>query len=434
MHTHVSSKHLIQRIEHNYKNRETRKRLIIDELSQKITNTEALVKTISHSNFTQIRQKQILVDVSSIIRNDLKTGIERVVRSQITALIKNAPAQVRIEPVYLATEADNFGYCYARTYTKALLNIKGFSLLNEPIKVNTGDIFYGLDLCAREVASSVQNGLYQHYKSLGVKIVFMVYDLLPITTPHFFPAKMEYIHQQWFDNITTVADQLICISNKVAKEVKQHLNNQQIAIDSLHLGADISNDQKKPKVKKQASSNDVVSFLMVGTIEPRKAQQQVLKAFEILWEKGCFINLVIVGKTGWMMDDFQQTLKMHPKSGINLSYLAFINDEELEKCYQNADCLIVASEDEGFGLPLIEGAMHNLPIITRDIDVFREVAGDHAYYFEDSQDANKLASSIENWLEQYHQDNHIKYKEMPIMTWDENAQKLLEILNQESSE
>ena len=57
----------------------------------------------------------------------------------------------------------------------------------------------------------------------------------------------------------------------------------------------------------------------------------------------------------------------------------------LEKVYAASTCLISASEGEGFGLPLIEAAQHKIAIIARDIPVFREVAGDHAFYFNGNE-------------------------------------------------
>ena len=59
--------------------------------------------------------------------------------------------------------------------------------------------------------------------------------------------------------------------------------------------------------------------------------------------------------------------------GNRLFWLEGISDEYLEKIYDAATCLIAASEGEGFGLPLIKVAQHKLPIIARDIPVFREV-------------------------------------------------------------
>ncbi|MFN0630266.1 glycosyltransferase, partial [Bacillus anthracis] len=57
------------------------------------------------------------------------------------------------------------------------------------------------------------------------------------------------------------------------------------------------------------------SFLMVGTLEPRKGHAQVLDAFENLWKGGANLNLVIVGKVGWMVDLLVQRLCSHPELG-----------------------------------------------------------------------------------------------------------------------
>ncbi|MDZ7598485.1 MAG: glycosyltransferase [Desulfobacterales bacterium] len=63
-------------------------------------------------------------------------------------------------------------------------------------------------------------------------------------------------------------------------------------------------------------------------------------------------------------------------------WLQGISDEYLEQVYACA-CLVAASLNEGFGLPLIEAARHRVPIIARDIPVFREVAADCAFIFDE---------------------------------------------------
>ncbi len=83
--------------------------------------------------------------------------------------------------------------------------------------------------------------------------------------------------------------------------------------------------------------------------------------------------------------------------GKRLIWLQGVSDEFLDRIYRDADCLIAASLDEGYGLPLIEAARHDLPILARDIAVFREVAGDAAAYFS-ATDGLGLAGAIEQWL------------------------------------
>ena len=166
---------------------------------------------------------------------------------------------------------------------------------------------------------------------------------------------------------------------------------------------------------------------MVGTLEPRKGHAQTLAAFEQLWAEGVEVNLVIVGKHGWMVEDLIERLQYHPELGKRLFWLDGISDEYLEKVYSASSCLIAASYGEGFGLPLIEAAQHNVPIIARDIPVFREVAGGHAFYF-DSKKENDLAKIVSDWLELYKKNQHPVSGSMSWITWKESAEKLKKIL------
>ena len=166
---------------------------------------------------------------------------------------------------------------------------------------------------------------------------------------------------------------------------------------------------------------------MVSTVEPRKGHEQVLDAFEQLWDSGFDANLVIVGKQGWHVEALINRLRTHPEVGGRLLWLEGVSDEFLGQIYSTSTCLIVASKGEGFGLPLIEAAQHGLPIIARDLPVFREVAGDHAYYFN-GQQAPELARTISEWKKHYEQGTHPHSESMPWLTWKQSADQLANIL------
>lgn len=165
------------------------------------------------------------------------------------------------------------------------------------------------------------------------------------------------------------------------------------------------------------------SFLMVGTIEPRKGYEQVLGGFEALWDEGIDVNLVIVGKEGWMVDGLVKKIRLHSEYNRRLHWLEGISDEYLERIYSICACLISASEDEGFGLPLIEAAQHQIPIIARDIPVFVEVVGEHAYYFSGTE-AGALSERIRDWIFLYNKNQHPKSNEIPWLTWNTSAKDL----------
>jgi glycosyltransferase involved in cell wall biosynthesis len=125
-----------------------------------------------------------------------------------------------------------------------------------------------------------------------------------------------------------------------------------------------------------------------------------------------------------MVSTLIERLNHHPELGKRLIWLEGISDEYLDKVYAACTCLIIASEGEGFGLPLIEAAQRNLPIIARDIPVFREVAAEHAFYFK-GLEPEQLAIVIQHWLTLYANETHILSNAMPWQTWKQSAEKLL---------
>src|SRR3546814_2021872 len=106
--------------------------------------------------------------------------------------------------------------------------------------------------------------------------------------------------------------------------------------------------------------------------------EQALEAFEALWLEGrgpTSPQLLIVGQAGWKTDALQQRLITHPLRDKHVRWLNDASDEYLEYLYASCAGLLVASRGEGFGLPLIEAAAHNKPVLARDLPVFREEIG-----------------------------------------------------------
>jgi mannosylglucosylglycerate synthase len=71
-----------------------------------------------------------------------------------------------------------------------------------------------------------------------------------------------------------------------------------------------------------------------------------------------------------------------------------IRDAELAALYRLADALIFPSRQEGFGLPVLEAALHRLPIFCSDIEPLRELAGPQARLFSPNASPASVAAQI----------------------------------------
>ena len=393
-----------------------------------------------------LQPRQLLLDVTTIARHDLKTGIERVVRNQLLELLQLRAIGYRIEPVYLDNSGTQPQYRYARTYAARLLGIDGVLQGPDPtVDVLAGDIYYCADHSPHAAMEAARCGLYAAWRARGVSINFVVYDLLPVLRPEFFPAHADTGHQAWLECVSGEADRLICISQAVCDELAAWQAAHDIVprqgqlLTALHLGADLELKQAgaaaPAPVVQQLRARP--SFLMVGTIEPRKGHLQALAAFEQLWAAGHDLNLVIVGREGWkgLADADRRTiprilerLRGHPELGRRLLWLEGIDDDTLQQVYLASTCLLFPSEGEGFGLPLIEAAHHGLALLARDLPVFREVAGAHAHYFS-GMDGADLAGAVRDWLALHADGRHPRPQGMAWMTWHDQARALLALLS-----
>lgn len=376
--------------------------------------------------------RQLLVDVSELSRHDAKSGVQRVVRSVLKEWLLDPPHGYAVEPVYARMDA---GYRYARRFTANFLGLSGSEAAEEPIEYSPGDIFFGLDHQAHVVRA--HRDFFRMLRRHGVRVSFLVHDLLAVRLPQYFMPGIPEAIANWLE-VVAEADGAVCVSRTVADDLadwlKAHRGERRrpFKISWNHNGGDVENSVPSTGLPKDAAAvldriRNCTSFLSVGTVEPRKGYSQAVEAFNRLWQQGRDVCLVIVGSQGWQVDDLAATLRNHPQLGDRLFWLEKISDEYLERLYAACTCLLAASEGEGFGLPLVEAARHKLPIIARDIPVFREIMGERAFYFS-ARDPGSIAAAIDQWLLLHGKGKHPKSDALEWVTWKQSAKHLQQVV------
>jgi len=379
---------------------------------------------------------QWLVDISNLAVRDAGTGIQRVVRHVLDELIDSPPPGYRVEPIHLG---DDGVFRYARSYC-ARRYFEGEQFpADEPVEFAQGDVYLGLDLVAHLIPAHIQ--VFRQMRNRGVRQYFVLYDLLPVLRPDCFEPHLLPLFRRWYEAVAEVADGIICISRAVADEFESWLHQARpcreraLGIGWFHLGADLSAATAAcaanvPMDPGLPELGDRPTFLMVGTIEPRKGHAQALAAFEQLWQQGLQVNLLVIGRPGWLVDSLLKRIADHPQRGKRLFWFEEADDNVLLAAYHHASALIMASEGEGFGLPLIEAAHHGLPLVARDLPVFREIAGEHAHYFA-GYDAGDLSDALQAWLELDARGRAPQSSGMCWNTWKEAVLQLVDTIRDE---
>ncbi len=146
-------------------------------------------------------------------------------------------------------------------------------------------------------------------------------------------------------------------------------------------------------------------ILTVAIVSPHKNIEVLIKAFAFIKSKELYDGkLIIVGNTNCYPDYYQYLLSIVKSIKIDkdVIFQGVVSYAEIFDFYSNADCFVIPSLEETFGLPLIESLYFNIPTIASDgmkyndlFIPFNEIAKDYAIYF-DPYSEHDLAYKIIN--------------------------------------
>jgi glycosyltransferase involved in cell wall biosynthesis len=225
--------------------------------------------------------------------------------------------------------------------------------------------------------------------------VLTVHDLIF----HLFPERHKRLNR-WYLNAALPlycrrADAIICVSENSRSDLLRTWNIDPNKVHVVYEAAD--------PVFRTASDAEVAAvrtryglplkyLLTVGTIEPRKNLSRLLDALAILIRQGEDINLVIVGRLGWLYHDFLNKLE-HFEYRDAVIRPGFVPDSDLPAVYTGATATVTASIYEGFGLPILESMACGTPVISSRTSSLPEFGGEAAHYF-DPRDVQEMAAVI----------------------------------------
>jgi glycosyltransferase involved in cell wall biosynthesis len=170
-------------------------------------------------------------------------------------------------------------------------------------------------------------------------------------------------------------------------------------------------------------------ILFVGTIEPRKNLDGLMRAYAALTaELPDAPPLVIAGRRGWLNDPIHA---LPAELGIadRVCWVADIPDSDLPGLYTGASALCLPSLYEGFGFPVLEAMACGTPVVTSGRGSLTEVAGDAAVLI-DPMDVESIADGLRQALTDSKLAANLRKKgiaQAAKFTWAETARKALDV-------
>jgi glycosyltransferase involved in cell wall biosynthesis len=150
-------------------------------------------------------------------------------------------------------------------------------------------------------------------------------------------------------------------------------------------------------------------LLLPVRITPRKNIELALHVCANLTGSFPDTKLIVTGPLGphnpANLNYFEKLIALRKELGLvnHIGFLAeltteFIPDEVISDFYHLADALFMPSFEEGFGIPILEAGLANLPIFCSDIPPLRSLGGSYATYFSPDGDPETIANTISNQL------------------------------------
>jgi len=232
-----------------------------------------------------------------------------------------------------------------------------------------------------DVYHGLSNELPLNISAFKGKKVVTIHDLIFLRYPHYYGAIDRWIYHEKFKSAAQHADVVIATSKQTADDINQFLGISASKIKIVYQDCDAQFSQEigltdVENIKQKYNLNNHY-YLCVGTIEERKNQLNVLKAFH---RSNCGKQLVFVGKPTSYLHQLTAFVQQHQLA----NQVKFIHDAsfaDFPALYKGATASVYGSRFEGFGIPVLESLRGGTPVFAANTSSLTEVGGKVAHYF-----------------------------------------------------
>lgn len=215
-------------------------------------------------------------------------------------------------------------------------------------------------------------GLSSWVARSGVRPIYFVHDLIPVTHPEYCRAGEEDRHRRRMRTVLSTATGIIGNSQATIDDLQQFAR-----VESLPVPRAVAAWLGTTPLPQSAATDTFTrpTFVTLGTIEARKNHLFLLQVWTRLTRRlgPKTPQLLVIGQRGWESEQAIDLLERSPVLKDSVVEIARCDDRALSAHLASARALLFASLAEGFGMPLMEALQIGTPVIASDLPVFREI-------------------------------------------------------------
>jgi len=327
----------------------------------------------------------MIIDITRLVdramQGRLPTGVDRVSLAYVKHVRKHADALVRYSGRWIILQGKD-----ARTLFSILLRSpSSFAALTRWI-VGKGLVFnhqaipYGSILLNTGHSGLDDPDYTRRIAKAGIKAVYFLHDLIPLTHPEFCRAGESVRHAERLRTMLSSGAGLLMNSKDTRLRLLEYAAKQGVTLPP-HAVA-LLGPAKMPKPEEMRPLSEPY-FVVLGTIEPRKNHLLLLHLWrELVQDLGeeRVPKLVVIGQRGWECEQVIDLLDRSPALKNAVIELPHCQDTELVTWLTHAQALLFPAFVEGYGMPMIEALSVGCPVIASNLRVFRELAADIPEY------------------------------------------------------
>ena len=255
-------------------------------------------------------------------------------------------------------------------------------------------------------------------------VVMTVHDVIPLIMDDGMDARTVRLFRTRLQAGMRLARRVIAVSDNTRRDLIRVMGADPDKIEVAHWGADGVSET----YKERPETGIVLGFGGGGAL--RKNTPALVRMFAKVAAGDPAARLVILGATDTKQKATLKELIGQLRLEGRVSLLGYVPDEELDRLYREAACLVYISLYEGFGLPPLEVMVHGMPVVASNRSSIPEVVGD-AGILVDPEDTDAIANAVLHLLHDQafrRQLSEKAWQRAREFSWRTTAEKTVSIL------